>query len=61
MAEELAYLAETYHHLPDTEMGACPGMSTGSAPDLFVEQVHAVWGQGNDKVAPLPMLRLTEG
>lgn len=25
----------------------------GRAPDLFVEQVHAVWGQGNNKVVPL--------
>ena len=53
MAEKITYLAKIFSLLPNTQMGACRGKSTESALELLTEQVHAVWGQGRDKVATL--------
>ena len=53
MAEKITYLTETFSLLPNMQMGACCSKSTESALELFTEQVHAVWGQGRDKVVTL--------
>lgn len=34
-------------------MGGRPGRSTETALELLTEQIHTVWGVGNDKVASL--------
>ena len=53
MADKISYLAESLHLLPDAQMGARRGRSTETALELLTEQVHAVWGQGKDKVATM--------
>ena len=53
MAEKIAYLAERFQLLPETQMGGRKGRSTDSALELLTEQIHTVWGQGTDKVATL--------
>lgn len=44
---------DTFHLLPDTQMGAHQGQSTESARELLMEQVHAVRGESSNKVAML--------
>ena len=53
MGKKISYLAKTYHLLPETQMRARRGKSTETALQLLLEQIHTVWGQGNDKVAIL--------
>jgi hypothetical protein len=53
IGRKISYLAEAHRLLPDTQMGARRGRSTETALELLTEQVHTVWGQGNDKVATL--------
>lgn len=51
VARKIIYLAEKYDVLPVTHMGTQNGRSTKSAFELFIEQVHTIWGQNNDKTA----------
>lgn len=53
MAAKISYLAEKHQLIPSTQMGGRPGKSTETALELLTEQVHTVWGQGNNKVASL--------
>ena len=53
IARRITHMAESNNLLPDMQMGARRGRSTESALELLTEQVHTVWGQGNDKVATL--------
>ena len=53
IARKITHIAEQHRLLPDTQMGARRGRSTESALELLTEQVHTVWGQGNNKVATL--------
>ena len=53
MSKKITHLAETHRLLPDTQMGARRGRSTETALELLTEQIHTVWGQGNDKIATL--------
>ena len=53
ISKKITHLAETYRLLPDTQMGARRGRLTETALELLTEQIHTVWGQGNDKVATL--------
>lgn len=53
MAKKITHLAEHHDLLPKTHMGARRNRSTESALELLTEQVHEVWGQGDDKVATL--------
>ena len=53
MSKKITHIAETHRLLPDTQMGARRGRSTETALELLTEQIHTVWGQGNDKVATL--------
>lgn len=39
-----AVAVDTFHLLPDTQMGAHQGQFTESALELLMEQVDAVWG-----------------
>ena len=53
MASKITHMAEKHELLPGTQMGARRERSTESALELLTEQIHTVWGQGNDKVATL--------
>lgn len=53
MAVKIRYITELYQLIPNTQMGGRRGRSTETALELLKEQVHAVWGQGQDKVASL--------
>lgn len=53
VGKKISYLAETYQLLPETQVKARRGKSTETALELLTEQVHTVWGQGNNKVAAL--------
>lgn len=53
MGKKISYLAETYHLLPETQMGVRKGKSMEIALELLTEQVHTIWGQGSNKVATL--------
>lgn len=53
MGKKISYLAETYHLLPETQMGARKGKSMEIALELLTEQVHTIWGQGSNKIATL--------
>ena len=53
MSKKITHLAETHRLLPDSRMGARRGRSTETALELLTEQIHTVWGQGNDKIATL--------
>lgn len=53
IGKKITYLAETYHVLPETQMGARKDKSTETALKLLREQIHTVWGQDNNKVATL--------
>ena len=44
MGKKISYLAETYHLLPETQMGARKGKSMEIALELLTEQVHTIWG-----------------
>jgi hypothetical protein len=57
-ASQLRRLAEQYTMLPDSQMGARESRSAETALDLLVNQVHAVWGEG-DYVASLLSLDIT--
>jgi hypothetical protein len=54
MSRKLSLLAETYHVLPETQMGARKGRSTESALQLLTEQVHTIWNlPGKQQVATM--------
>lgn len=53
MAAKMSYLTERHRLIPDTQMGGRGGKSTETARELLTEQVHTVWGQGQDRVATL--------
>lgn len=53
MAAKISFLTERNHLIPNTQMGGRRGKSTETALALLTEQIHTVWGQGNDKVASL--------
>ena len=53
MGKKISYLAETHQLLSEAQMGARRGKSTETALELLTEQIHIVWGQGQDKVATL--------
>ena len=53
MSKKITHLAETHRLLPDTQMGARRGRSTETVLELLTEQIHTVWGQGNDKITTL--------
>jgi len=57
-ASQLRRLAEQHGMLPDYQMGAREGHSAETALNLLVNQVHAVWGEG-DYVASLLSLNIT--
>jgi hypothetical protein len=57
-AAQLRRLAEQYSMLPELQMGARESRSSETALDLLVNQVHAVWGEGNF-VASLLSLDIT--
>lgn len=50
IGRKITYLAEKYRLLPEAQMGA---RKNKTALELLTEQIHTVWGQGNDKVATL--------
>lgn len=52
-AVKISHLTELYQLIPNTQMGSRRGKSTETALELPTEQIHTVWGQGNDKVASL--------
>ena len=58
MGKKILYLAETYHLLPETQIGARRGKFTEMTSELLLEQIHTVWGQGNDKVATLLSMKV---
>ena len=53
MASKITHMAEKHELLLGTQMGDRRERSTESALELLTEQIHTVWGQGNDKVATL--------
>lgn len=53
MAAKMSYLTERHRLIPDTQMGGRGGKSTETARELLTEQVHTVWGQGQDRVATI--------
>ena len=53
MGKKISYLAETHQLLPEAQMGARRGKSTETALKLLTEQIHTVWGQGQNKVVTL--------
>ncbi len=57
-ASQLRRLAEQYAMLPELQMGARESRSSETALDLLVNQVHAIWGEGNF-VASLLSLDIT--
>ena len=42
IGKKILYLAETYHLLPETQMGAKRGKSMETALELLSEQIHTV-------------------
>jgi hypothetical protein len=46
-ASQLRRMAEQHAMLPELQMGARESRSSETALDLLVNQVHAVWGEGN--------------
>ena len=46
MARRLSYLAEAYHLLPRTQMGARKATSTEHAIHYILERIYAAWKKG---------------
>ena len=53
MAQKITSMAEANNLLPHNQMGARKGRGTDTALQLLTEQIHTIWGQGNDKVASI--------
>lgn len=59
IATRLSKLAEEHNMLPACQMGARRGRSTETALELLVEQIHTVWGEGNNHVASILSLDIS--
>src|SRR5271167_4172872 len=54
-AKRIQTLAEEHRLLPGAQMGARKGRSVETALELLVEQVHTIWGTGNNVATLLSM------